>query len=350
MSKDQERIIVLGPAFRGYVRSISSAFTSLGLRASAVDWPLPPSDRIDYFRHMFWRSSRQAWESDLHEACTRGLEEVALKANPDYLLVMNGARVSETAKAHCRKNGIKLALWAFDTLSRMPWINTVADDYDLLYTYEPRDVSEARELSRAAFLPLAFDPEMYQAVPESKQDYDISFVGAISWHWPRRTEVLSQMKDSLRGVRMEVWSDQVPLYSPSRLLDLLITAGKRDFRIKRGNWNHSDINRLYNRSKICLNIHHYHQSEEAINPRSFEVMGSGGFLLTDRPMKGIPDFVEGRDFAHYSSSEGLVNQVEKYLAEEDERLRIARSGHSVTVDRHTYRARASRILEDLRRL
>lgn len=87
-----------------------------------------------------------------------------------------------------------------------------------------------------------------------------------------------------------------------------------------------------------------------MNPHTFEILGSGGFLLTDRTLDGVHGFESGTDYWLYLDTESLIQSIREFPADGDKRERIANHGHEKTKRHHTYAARASKILKDLRDL
>ena len=82
---------------------------------------------------------------------------------------------------------------------------------------------------------------------------------------------------------------------------------------------------LYNRSEICLNF----STNGNINSEFFEVLSSGGFLLSDKlsSESGINDILEeGVHFKEYSSSKELLELSRYYLEHSMEAQAIARAG------------------------
>lgn len=343
----RERIVVAGHPFRGYVRSIAAAFTTIGLQSSALEWPNPRSDFLQYLKVSLSRRGRNEAIAKAMTSNSTMLENFLSEYPADYLLVVNGVPLTKGLTSILETRRTKTVLWALDSPVSQPWIADCATGYDLVFTYEPDDIKSFCGFEQAKFLPAAFDSALYHP-RESRMipTTDICFVGSINRSWSERVNALKRVVAEFSDKKIEIWSDTIPAYSPSRFYDFLIVAGK-GIRIKRIESSHSEINELYNRTKICLNIHHS-QSRRAVNPRSFEVLGSGAFLLTDRPMSDIEGLEAGRDYVLYSGIDDLLAKIEKYLEEERERNRIADSGHNSVMARHTYVHRASRILEDLR--
>jgi spore maturation protein CgeB len=80
-----------------------------------------------------------------------------------------------------------------------------------------------------------------------------------------------------------------------------------------------------------------------IKGRTFEVPGSGGFLLTERVPHLDEYFDIGTEIAAYSTREELVEQVRHWLAHPDERAAVAEAGYRRVMAEHTYDHRFAEI-------
>ncbi len=100
---------------------------------------------------------------------------------------------------------------------------------------------------------------------------------------------------------------------------------------------------VFRRSRINLNIS-LRSIKSGIPLRAFDIMGSGGFLLSNYQADFLDDFVPGEDFDYYESKEDLLNKIGYYLAHEDERAAIAANGRDKVAARHTFRHRVREML------
>ena len=82
-----------------------------------------------------------------------------------------------------------------------------------------------------------------------------------------------------------------------------------------------------------------------IPQRAFDIMGCGGFLLSNFQNDFLEYFIPGEDFVFYESYEDLQNKVSYYLEHEDERRQIAQNGYKKVKEHHTYENRVQQILE-----
>ena len=100
---------------------------------------------------------------------------------------------------------------------------------------------------------------------------------------------------------------------------------------------HSDLYApvVYRSSKINLNIS-LRSIINGIPLRAFEIMGSGGFLLTNYQAEFLNYFVPGEDFDYFDSPEDMLNKINYYLNHEAERLQIAENGCRKIKEKHTF--------------
>jgi spore maturation protein CgeB len=88
----------------------------------------------------------------------------------------------------------------------------------------------------------------------------------------------------------------------------------------------NELLEVFAESKIVINAHSDIAGQYKGNMRVFEALGTGSFMLSD---KGIyPEFlIDGEDFVSYANINDLLDKVEYYLENEDEREKIAKHGY-----------------------
>ena len=104
--------------------------------------------------------------------------------------------------------------------------------------------------------------------------------------------------------------------------------------------------KIYHLSKINLNITN-RSIQTGLPLRVFDVIGAGGFLITNY-QEELSDFFEiGKDLEIYSSLEDLVDKCAYYLAHDDERKAIAQSGYEKVKSMHTVQLRVAQIVSTI---
>ena len=150
-------------------------------------------------------------------------------------------------------------------------------------------------------------------------------------------------------MELEIWGTAWIWYNLFCLYEYKIKRRALGKHIHNYNIPPEEVNTVYNSTKICLNIHH-RQSKEGVNPRTFEILGAGAFQLIDYKKELEDMFDIGREIVCYKNEADLLDKIEYYLENEDERNKIARRGHEIVKKKHTYKHRAETILSDVEML
>lgn len=177
----------------------------------------------------------------------------------------------------------------------------------------------------AAFLPFGAKPI---DVAHGEQPIDALFVGSCDL---RRIFLLEGIRDQVT-VRGNRWQRNFPLISQ------LLRERVSDQPV----WG-EELHRLLGQSKIVLNITRtdFFGAETGINLRIFEALAAGCFLLTDHCDELADLFRIGEEIETYRSSGELADKVAYYLANDEQRRAIARTGHETFLREHTWQARIS---------
>lgn len=127
------------------------------------------------------------------------------------------------------------------------------------------------------------------------------------------------------------------LYTPDETLSLpgCINHGRVDY--------YDMAPYVFKEAKINLNIT-LRSIKSGIPLRGFDILGAGGFLLTNYQADFMDCYVPGEDFVYYESKQDLLNKIDYYLNHEDERIAIAQNGFERTKENHTYKHRIEEML------
>lgn len=104
---------------------------------------------------------------------------------------------------------------------------------------------------------------------------------------------------------------------------------------------------VFRTSRINLNIS-LKIIQSGVPLRVFDVLGSGGFLLTNFQPEMPELFEPGHDFAVYESMGDLFEQADYYLRHDTVREKIARQGYEKVKDRYTFRHQMEKIWKRLK--
>lgn len=87
----------------------------------------------------------------------------------------------------------------------------------------------------------------------------------------------------------------------------------------------TEMNKVFKMSKINLNIT-VPSIQTGIPLRAIDIMGAGGFLLTNYQADFEGLFEPDVDYVYYTSLEDALNKIEYYLTHEEERIQISKNG------------------------
>lgn len=103
---------------------------------------------------------------------------------------------------------------------------------------------------------------------------------------------------------------------------------------------------VFQNSLINLNIT-LRSIQTGIPLRCMDIMGSGGFLLTNYQEDFLDDFIPGEDFIFYESEYDFSRKIAYYLAHDTERRQIASNCCEKMRESHTFSHRIRTILNTL---
>lgn len=235
-----------------------------------------------------------------------------------------------------RVSRAKIILWYPDHFGTFDRQYMIASDYDYLFFKDEYIVEFFREkLNKPAFyMPEACNPAIHRRVQMSPEELDFfkcDITTASNLYYYR-----ANIFENLLDYDVKIWGTNCPdwLESPVR--------SRYQFRFVAG----LEKSKAFNAAKIVLNTLHYAEIR-GVNARTFEAAGCGGFQIVDwRPVVGR-FFLPDQEIVTYRSIGELKDKVAYYLKHDEERMRIADSGHARAHRDHTYEKRLSLILDTL---
>lgn len=108
-----------------------------------------------------------------------------------------------------------------------------------------------------------------------------------------------------------------------------------------------ELPKAYHLSRINLNIT-LHSITSGIPLRVFDIMGVGGFMLSNYQPEIEELFSVGKEIEIYRSVDELEDKVKYYLSHEDKRVKISLAGYRKVSEKYSYDVRFSQMLDHLR--
>ncbi len=108
----------------------------------------------------------------------------------------------------------------------------------------------------------------------------------------------------------------------------------------------TEMPKIFNLSKINLNIT-MRPIQTGLSLRIFDVLGSGGFLISNYQAEIETMFTPGVDLEVYGSVEELVDKCAYYLEHEEERKKIALNGYNKVKSMYTVEHRMKQMIGNM---
>lgn len=114
----------------------------------------------------------------------------------------------------------------------------------------------------------------------------------------------------------------------------------------------SDERKIYNSSKICVNVHEEYQKKFGgdCNERTFKIPAAEGFEIVDRVKCITNYFVEGKEIIIADNKSDWLEKIHYYLKNPDKKNAIIKQGRKKVLAKHTYHHRAKQFIEYYRQL
>ncbi|WP_047155150.1 CgeB family protein [Aneurinibacillus tyrosinisolvens] len=111
----------------------------------------------------------------------------------------------------------------------------------------------------------------------------------------------------------------------------------------KGYLHYTEVNQVYSASAIMLGLQNY---QTQVTQRTYEILGSGGFLITSDTPAVRKLFKPGYELIVSSSTEETLDLIDYYLKNPDKREQIQKQGQ-LAAQIHSYKNRADYIIECL---
>ncbi len=283
------------------------------------------------------------------------LDKMLSNGKPDLIITMGwGPENSSLQKQKLIRNMVMKVkvphvYWATEDPTHtksftLPFLKTVQPEF--VFTICPANVEYYRNLGiRSAHMDFGFHSSVhYTGKPDEKYKNQIAVVANA---YPRilklypnhyRIQSLNKLIVPLLHQDMRVdfygryWIDMKPFLNydiPEEWIH--------------GYLHYTDARKVYSSADVVIGLQNH---PTQLTQRTYEILGSGGFLLTDDTPIIHQVFKPGCDLIVSSSGEETIELVRHYLAHPEQRISIQKKG-KLTVSNYSYQQRAEYLLEVL---
>jgi spore maturation protein CgeB len=233
---------------------------------------------------------------------------------------------------------------AYTEVWSIPFVQAIKPNY--VFTICPNTVKTYEQLGiPAAYLAFGFEDSIHRPT-KSEQQYEAD-IAIVANAYP---DILRDYPDHFRhqsiqtlitplleaNIKIDFWgknwdkmSDYFGLEIPQEWI--------------RGYMEYKNANKVYNSAKIMLGLQNY---PYILTQRTYEILGSGGFLLTIDTPAVRNNFSSSKDLIVSSSPQETIKKVISYLNKPEKR-KVIQERCRTSVQVHSYRNRAKEIIDKL---
>ena len=286
---------------------------------------------INFFNYRYFRLHKLKFTNKI---LNKVIFNKIKKYNPDILLVIKGESLEKGIIKNLSQAGIKTINWTLDSPfgdfypgNKIYNIN----EYNYFFVFDSYYVDKLRDINpNSYYLACAADPKYVhrEVIPLENRNYiyDVSFVGSYQ---PEREDLFNSL-----GVKIHIFG---PSWHRAK--------NKENFIIQETYLNGKEMNKVFNLSKINLNIQALH-GKNSMNLRTFEVPSTKSFILTDYK-KDLPELFEiDKEIVFYKNKDDLREKINYYLdpSNEEERINIIKAGYERVLNEHTIHHRIKEVI------
>ena len=178
--------------------------------------------------------------------------------------------------------------------------------------------------------------EMEKAVPYTPNKDGIETPAYIYANYFLARKMAQTERHNILKAVSEEFKTKLYTHNPTPELPKIQNMGAIDF--------YDNMPYVFKCSKINLNIS-LRSIQNGIPLRCMDIMGAGGFLLSNFQTDFLTHFIPDEDFVYFESQEDLLNKCRYYLEHDDKRQQIAQNGYSKVKEYHNYKVRLNEIFD-----
>jgi spore maturation protein CgeB len=275
------------------------------------------------------------------------LRRASLRARPEVVLLWRTAWARRSTIDHLQRLGARVALYNNDDPFGPDRDTRLWRQYrrlipaaDVCFSYRSTNVEDYhRAHARSVFMLRSwYSPEVHRPIELSdaeraRFDSDVTFVG--HFEDDGRVEALERLRSA--GLHLRIFGGGWQNQRGRALTNLGVVEPALG----------DDYARAIRAAKVAL-VFLSKRNRDEYTRRCFEIPAIGTMMLAPRTTELLGMFEEDREAAYFGSTDELVREARRYVADDALRARVARAGRARCLrDGHDASSRARSFLNDL---
>ena len=325
--------------FYGYSKSVAKAFEKENFEVEIYDqWKEGTIENFGEKINFNLSRDKEAFFDKKYEKYNIRIRDKYDAVKPEIVFIIRGAILTKETLLFMKKS--KLVLWMMDSIFTVKRTLENIALYDHVFLFEKEDIPLLKEQYNieSYFLPLALDESVYFPLPAAEKTIDILFVGNL---YEKRKILLNKVIERFPHRNIKIYGDYF-----SKLRNIRRHLFRKDKKYyTNSKVSPSELNQLYSKTKICLNIHHS-QSLYGVNQRFFEIAGAGALQVCDRH-GFITDNFNSNEIVIFDSDEDLFRIISNVLSEYESFKPQIKKVYEKVTGYHTFHERIKFILKSI---
>lgn len=335
------KVMILGWWYYHYAKSMCRACEKLGHEVLPLVLP-EFKEANTYWKVRAAKMGLNFIEDQYFHRVNQSFIEQAKTFQPDICIVMNGKGIHTSFLNFLQEQKIKSILYMSDSIQSGGFDKYFPNLplYDRIFSYEPSDTAFNEKIQ---YVFLGYDDDIFYPKPISAdQEIDISFVGLLDTD---RMKLLEQVAEYADKENKKFVVHTNPLFGKRDILHYLRNASRKRRFISQFPYLFKaiidipvygeDLANVYRNSKICINIHRDSRLHSGINPRTLEILGCRSFQLVDYGHLDRVELKSGEHIVEFKNGMDLCEKIDYFLKNEQERDKIAKTGHQFAKQKYT---------------
>ena len=150
--------------------------------------------------------------------------------------------------------------------------------------------------------------------------------------------------NSLNNISFDVWG--YGWQKNQKYLNKNVKIKKKIFDTRKKTRDIPKTAKLFNESRINLNIHHSQAKNGGLNLRAFEIPATNSFQISNF-VKGTRDLFKKDELICFNNNNELKELISYYLENKEERNKITKKGFLRVKKDHTFKVRMKQMMDKI---